>query len=266
MTTNNTELSISALVNRQLPDFVRADHPMFKRFLELYYEWLEDESKGNTVYHIMNSGKYRDIDETLDPFIRLFKEELLPYFPENTELDLVKVLKGAREFYVKKGSEESVKWLFRVLYGQDIQVYYPKKQILIASDGKWKLPQAFQLTLSDANQNIDVNLLEKHKATGNVSGATCIIESANKTVDKLFGNEILEMYVSNVFREFVNGEYLNIPYTDENGVEKVFSEMILGALSGIRVDSNIVTDPQQKRRGLSYNVGDPVVIFSGTIE
>ena len=261
----NTEYSVSSLVNRQLPDFVRADHPMFKRFLELYYEWMEDETKGNTVWHIMNSGSYRDINETPDPFIRLFKQEILPYFPENSELGIINILKGAREFYIKKGSEESVKWLFRVLYGQDVEIYYPKKQILIASDGKWKLPQAFQLTLSDENQSVNVNLLEKHKATGNVSGATCIIESANKTIDKSFGEEILEMYVSNVFRDFTNGEYLEIPYTDENGVEKVFSERILGALSGIRVDSSIATDPQQKRRGLSYNVGDPVVIFSGTI-
>jgi hypothetical protein len=257
------EKTVSALINRQLPDFVRADHPQFKRFLELYYTWLEDETKGNTVYHIMNSGKYRDVDETLDPFIRLFKQELLPYFPENSELDLVKILKGAREFYIKKGSEESVKWLFRVLYGEDINVYYPKQQILIASDGKWKLPQAFQLTLSAANQNIDVNLLEKHKATGSISKATCIIESANKTIDRTFGTEILEMYVSNVFRSFTNGEDLEIPYVDENGVEQLFSEKIIGSISNIVVDSQIRTDPQQKRRGLSYNVGDPVIVFGG---
>lgn len=257
------EKTVSALVNRQLPDFVRADHPQFKKFLELYYAWLEDESKGNTVYHIMNSDKYRDIDETLDPFIRLFKQEILPYFPEDSTLDLVKILKGAREFYVKKGSEESVKWLFRVLYGEDVAVYYPKQQILIASDGKWKLPQAFQLTLSNGNAAINVNLLEKHKATGSISKATCIIESANKTIDRTFGNEILEMYVSNVNREFTNGENLEIPYVDENGVDQLFVEKIIGSISGIVVNSTIQTDPQQKRRGLLYNVGDPVVVYGG---
>jgi hypothetical protein len=257
------EKTVSALINRQLPDFVRADHPKFKQFLEAYYRWLEDESKGNTVYHIMRSGEYRDIDSTLDPFIRLFKQELLPYFPERSELDLVKILKGARNFYIKKGSEESVKWLFRVLFGQDVEIYYPKQQILIASDGKWKLPQAFQLTLSANNQSIDPNLLEKHKATGSISKATCVIESANKTVDRTFGAEILELYVSNVQKSFVNGENLEIPYTDENGVEQVFVEKIIGAISNIYVDSNIRTDPQQKRRGLTYNVGDPIVVFGG---
>src|SRR5210317_2193234 len=257
------EKTVSALINRQLPDFVRAGSPQYKRFLELYYEFMEDETAGNTVYHILKSGEYRDIDNTLDPFIRLFKKELLPYFPEATSLDLIKILKGAREFYVKKGSVESVQWLFRTLFGEDIEVYYPKEQILIASDGKWKLPQAFNLTLSDENADIDVNLLEKHKAEGSISKATCIIESANKTIDATFGNEILELYVSNVDKDFTNGENLVIQYVDENGDVQTFSERIIGSISGITVDSQIATDPQQKRRGLLYNVGDPVVVYGG---
>jgi len=257
------EKTVSALINRQLPDFVRAGSPQYQRFLELYYEWLEDEAAGNTVYHILESGKYRDIDNTIDPFIRLFKKELLPYFPETSTLDLVKILKGAREFYVKKGSVESVQWLFRTLFGEDIEVYYPKEQILIASDGKWKLPQAFNLTLSAENDSIDVNLLEKHKAEGSISKATCIIESANKTIDATFGNEILELYVSNVDKDFTNGENLVIQYVDENGDVQTFSERIIGSISGITVDSQIATDPQQKRRGLLYNVGDPVVVYGG---
>jgi len=260
---STSQKTISALINQQLPDFVRADYPRFRNFLEKYYAWLEDETKGNTVYHIMHSEKYRDIDETIDPFIRIFKNELLPYFPERTELDLIKILKNAREFYIKKGSEESVKWLFRVLFNEEIQVYYPKQQILKTSDGKWKLPKAFQLTLSDANQGINPNLLERHKGTGSESTATCIIESANITIDPNLGTEILEIYVSNVFKDFINGENLEIPYTDENGVDQVFVEKIIGAISGIRIDSNIRTDPLQIRRGLLYNVGDPVVVYGG---
>lgn len=268
-----TEKTISGLLGNQLPDFVKADHPKFRTFLEKYYKWLEETGTftyggshykyGNTVYHIENAEKYRDIDETLDPFVTKFKQELLPYFPESTTLDLRKIVKGAREFYNKKGTEESVKWLFRVLYNEEIEVLLPKKQILIASDGKWRRPQAFQLILSEANQGINPSLLARHKGTGSESTATCIIESAYVTIDKIFGNEILELYVSNVDKEFTNGENLEIYYTDENGVEQLFSERITGAISNILLDSNINTDPQQKRRGLSYNVGDPIVVYGG---
>ena len=86
-----TEKTISSLIKTQLPDFVRADHPQFKRFLELYYQWLETNDPngissigGNTVYQAMNIGDYRDIDLAPDDFITFFTRELLPYFPEKT--------------------------------------------------------------------------------------------------------------------------------------------------------------------------------------
>jgi hypothetical protein len=265
-----TEKTISSLIKTQLPDFVRADHPQFKRFLELYYKWLETNDPagvsptgGNTVYQAMNIGDYRDIDQSPDEFLRFFKQELLPYFPENPALDIRKILKGAREFYAKKGSEESVKWLFKVLFNEDIEINYPKEQILKTSDGKWKKPKAFRITVGETNKNVDVNLLEKKLVTGNVSGATCIVESADRTIDTNSGKEIIELYISNIKRYFNNGEYITINYTDANGIARTFSEKIIGTISNIYLDSNIKTDPQQKRRGLLYNVGDPVVITGG---
>lgn len=265
-----TEKTISGLISSQLPDFIRADHPKFKRFVELYYEWLEQNNPsgvsntaGNTIYHAMGIADYRDIDETPDEFVRYFKQELLPYFPENTALDLKKILKSAREFYSEKGSEESLKWLFRALFNEDVEVNYPKDQILKTSDGKWKKPRAFRITVGESNKNLNVNLLEKKLVVGSISGATCVIESANRTIDSTNGVEVIEIYISNITRYFENGEFITVNYTDENGTERVFSEKIIGTISNIRIDSNIRTDPRQKRRGLLYNVGDPIVITGG---
>jgi hypothetical protein len=265
-----SEKTISALVSGQLPDFIRADHPKFQKFVELYYQWLENNSTtgisntaGNTVYHAMNIDTYRDIDETPDEFIRYFKQELLPYFPEQTALSTEKILKSAREFYSKKGSDESVRWLFKALFNEDIEILYPKEEILIASDGKWTKPKAFRITISETNKNLDVNLLEKRLIVGTESGATCVIESANRTIDKVNGKEIIEIYVSNVKRYFNNGERIRVEYVDEFGVQKVFLERIIGTLSNVKIDSNIKTDRSQRRRGLLYNVGDPVIITGG---
>lgn len=265
-----SEKTISGLLSSQIPDFINADHPKFKKFIQYYYEWLEtnnptgiSNTAGNTIYHAMNIDNYRDIDNTPTEFIQYFIRELLPYFPENTSLDITKILKSAREFYSKKGSLESVEWLFRALYGEDITISYPKESILVASDGKWKKPLAFRVLVNERNKNIDVNLLERRVAKGNTGGATCLIESANRTVDPTNGREIIELYISNLRRYFENGEFITIFYKDANGVQKTFSEKIIGTISNVRLDSNIKTDPQQKRRGLLYNVGDPVVFTGG---
>lgn len=264
------EKTVSALIASQLPDFIRADHPKFQRFLELYYQWLEQNNPngisntaGNTIYNAMQIGNYRDIDDTPSEFLKYFKDELLPYVPENASLDIRKLLKSAREFYNKKGSDESLRWLFKVLFNENIEINYPKEQIFKASDGKWIKPRAFRITVSETNKNVDVNLLEKRLVTGNNSGATCLVESANRSVDLTSGREIIEIYISNIKRFFENGEFITIDYEDENGTERTFSEKIIGTISNIRVDSNIRTDPQQRRRGLLYNVGDPVVVTGG---
>lgn len=146
----NTEFTLSALIESQLPDFINAKYaenaPSFRRFIELYYEWLENSAAGNTVYHIMNAEKYRDIDETDDQFLLYFKQELLPFFPERTELELSKILKGAKDFYLNKGTAASIKWLFRVLYNKEANITIPKDNILRVSDGKWQKPVALKVS------------------------------------------------------------------------------------------------------------------------
>ena len=267
---STTEKTISALVGSQLPDFISAEHPKFLAFVQKYYEWLEtnnldgiSNTAGNTIYQAMNIDNYRDIDQTPPEFIRYFKQELIPYFPENTSLSTEKILKSAREFYSKKGSPDSVKWLFKVLFDEDIEITYPKEQILKTSDGKWIQPKAFRITVSETNKNVDVALLKKRMAVGVDSGATCVIESASRSIDPTNGKEIIEIYISNIVQYFNNGEFITIDYVDENGVDKVFRERLIGTLSNVRIDSNLRTDPTQRRRGLLYNVGDPIVITGG---
>jgi len=264
------EKTVSALIESQLPDFINGDHPQFKRFLELYYQWMEQNdpdgisnTAGNTIYHAMGIENYRDIDQTPPEFVKYFKDEILPYFPENTSLSTEKIIKAAREFYSKKGSDESLRWLFKALFDEDIEINYPKEQIFVASDGKWIQPRAFRITITEQNKNINANLLERRLVTGISSGATCVVESANRNIDPTNGKEILEIYISNIKKLFENGETIEIEYVDENGSTQIFRERIIGTLSNIRVDSNIRTDPQQRRRGWLYNVGDPVVITGG---
>jgi hypothetical protein len=244
---------LSTLVKWQLPEFIRQDHPIFVEFLQKYYEFLETPNQ--PVYELKRFSDNYDVDAARESFLQYFKNKIIPSFPDSTELSTERIIKAARDFYAKKGTPESFEFLFKVLYNTDLQVFFPKLQILKASDGKWVLPQAFRLSLSSANLSLNLNLIEKRKGYGSISRASCIVESAFRTIDKTTGNEIIEIYVSNVNRLFQNGEFLEIEYVDGNGVTQTFSEKIIGALSNIRINSN--------RRGTRYLTGDPVVINGG---
>lgn len=331
---------ISSIVSRQLPEFVRADHPRFVLLLEKYYEYMEQEGKTNYVGKRLYD--YMDVDTTRADLLHYFKTKIISSFPEQTELSKEKLIKAARDFYDKKGTPEGFKFLFRVLYGQEIDVYFPKEDILRASDGKWKLPQALRISISDTStlvtggnvnvaiatanvvqanginfltENIaansyirigtekrkvisvgasslsvdipfsyvsgtqiydsadlykltlseysdfDFNLLERRKGEGSVSHATCIIESAVRSVDKNSGREIVELYVSNIKKGFETNENIEISYIDPvTNTTAVFSSKIISLISNISLFRNRFGVVQS---GSRYKIGDPVVFYGG---
>ncbi len=253
MASSNT--SILALLESQIPAYIVDDHPKFVSFIKAYYQWMELSGKGATLYHTKNLLNYKNIDTTIDDFIDYFRKDFLPYFPADIALDERKLIKTAREFYSKKGSLESIKFLFRVLYDKEIDIAYPKEQVLRASDGKWNQPQAIKVLLSVENEDLDLDLLVKRQGVGSTSKAKCRIESANRSIDKFLNIEIIEFFISNITKSFSVGEKLTITYEDENGQSQTFSETIIGSLSSISIDKN--------HTGLKYQQNDPVVLVGG---
>lgn len=120
--------NVSSLVKSQLPEFVREDYQTFVAFVEAYYEYLQNNE--------VDLKTIRDIDKTLESFIRHFKNELAPNLPYSA-VDTRFLLKNIKSQYLAKGSEASLKLLFKILYNKNVEVSYPSTQLLRASDGKW---------------------------------------------------------------------------------------------------------------------------------
>ena len=248
----------SNLVSSQLPDFVRSDYPKFVTFLEKYYEWLETTDK--VSYEIDALRNANDIDDADDYYIEQLKKDLTPYFPQDVVADKRLFLKLVTQFYRSSGTQESVKFLFRALYNENIDIYYPKEDILKASDGKWVLPLALRI---DTNDNNIFNIA-KTLITGQTSKATALVEKVIQSVDRQLGITYTEIYVSNVQRLFATGEQVSATYIDEDtGLNVTVTGRLIGALSEIKINP--------LNRGLFYNAydtetgydGDPVSIVGG---
>jgi hypothetical protein len=283
----------SALITGQLPEFIVENYPNFVQFLTAYYKWMESQplqtanaNNGGVIYNTKNLLNYRDLDNNSgafynyytqedDDFLNYFTNDFLPYFPNSIALDKTKLIKAAKNFYNRKGSYESVQFLFRVLYDEEINIYYPKNNILKASDGKWNIPQAVKVIIGgtdSASVNIgptfDVSLLNRAQARGTKSNTICAIESAALTVDAGINQVVVEIYISNLTKAFVAGENLVVTGSYANTMPWTFSEQIIGELSNLKINP--------KNRGLNYNgatfstvtgkytySGDPVVFIGG---
>lgn len=145
---------LSPFIKEQFPLFMQTDYPKLVLFIKAYYEWMEQE--GNVGYLTSKLDTVWDVDRNLEEFYSHFKNTYLDSFPElfavndsGNKPNKKTLLKKIRDFYGNKGTESAYKFLFRVLYDSDLEFYYPKNDILKASDGVWVEPRSIKTTVNN---------------------------------------------------------------------------------------------------------------------
>lgn len=128
----------SLLSDARFPMFIRGnpDFDNMRRFLKSYFESLEE--KGGASYEITYAQENSDIDTTTADFLdRMFKL-MCPDLPTTLMADKRILLKHARELYAKKGTPESFKLLFRIMFNETVSLTFPNDNVIKASDGRWQ--------------------------------------------------------------------------------------------------------------------------------
>ena len=226
---------ISVLVEGQLPDFVKQDHATFVAFLEAYYEYLEQT--GNPYEIIGNLRNYFNIDKTVDDFLQYFKTQFGKDVPEAVFANANKpsVLKHLRDFYRAKGSEKSFQFLFRLLYKEEIEFYYPSIDMLRISDGRYTKDKIVRCI--DTSGSSAVFDFTGKTITGGSSGATGIVELVLKEMIGVF--EVSTIYLSKVAGIFVAGETVTEGTNTFTLDGMVTGYTVTNSGNGYSVDDNI---------------------------
>ena len=174
MISNN---KISNLIESQVPFFVRNDHENFVAFVEAYYEFLEQQTGVvNVTKSLLNQA---DVDLT-DIFVEKFYDNFLPFIPKDTAVDKTLILKHIKDFYRSRGTEKSIRFLMRILFDEDVEFYYPQRDILRVSDGKWFQEKSIKITdlEVDGTANNQLGIETKfisRRISGNTSNAYAIL-------------------------------------------------------------------------------------------
>jgi hypothetical protein len=204
----------SIAIQRQIPQHVRENYPLFVDFLKAYYEFLEDTQQ-------VELEKIRDIDTSLDEFIQQFRGEIANGIPLERAQDKRMLIRHLREFYLSRGSEASYQFLFKVLFNQDAELYYPSTQILRASDGKWKQDVSIFV-------EVDAGFPAMFPLSGNFVTISTTRTVAGRQITKRLTTHIERVteYTVGVYELFIPREYVNeidvgsiVEFTDVNEVE-----------------------------------------------
>ena len=262
----------SLLVNSQLPAFVREEHETFIKFMEYYYKFQERD--GQQLYVTKNFNKYLDIDlitadirsdeeaselhrlrEDADyhSFLQKMYDTYIKYLPDELLADKTLLVKHAKEFYRSTGTEKSVRFLIRALFNKEAEFYYPKDDILRASDGKWFVERSLKINnvrVDNVPDTTAVNNFANTIIKGLTSGASAIVEKVDTYYDK--GQIIYELKLSGVNKEFLNSEGIYAYYTEE-GVDKYISANLFAGQ---------ITAAQIVDGGSGYTEGTTVPVVS----
>jgi hypothetical protein len=249
MTISNNK--ISTAVESNIPFFVRNDHPQFVEFLKAYYRFLEQQD--GAVNQIKNILQYRDVDYTIDQFETLLYQQFLHYLPKNVAFDKNLLLKNVKDLYRARGTEKAIRFILNALFKIDTAFYYPKVDILRASDGKWFIEKSIKFldVRKDGVEDDSFETLALFTNTtirGVTSNAAATIERVDTYFEK--GIPVREFKLSSQLKDFINGEQLTTTVI-ENG-----NEVLLTA----NVFSGSLTQAVLKNRGSLYNVGDRAVV------
>lgn len=215
--------TISHIIESQFPAYYREQGAELVAFIKAYYEFLESSNKYSTKLS-RQMFELKDIDESLDSFLSHFKNEFLADFPSIITSNRRFAIKHILDLYSTKGSKYSLELLMKLLYNQEIDVYYPGDDILKPSDSLWYQPIYVEVTKSPRTRTF----LDK-QITGSISGAKGFVESV---ITKLVDGKLIDIvYLSSVQGQFRYGEKI----TDNDSLRG--APTITGSLTSINIVS-----------------------------
>ena len=123
-----------------IPEHIRQGDGNLEQFMESYFEWMQ--SAQDQPGHIINTLlENRDIDVAATQFIEYLQREFATSIPQQIQANPRKLYKQVNDIYRSKGSIPSYEALFNLLFNDQIELYYPRVDLLKPSDGKWDRTQ-----------------------------------------------------------------------------------------------------------------------------
>jgi len=195
-----------------------------------------------------NIWNLQDIDRTLDEYVDFFMKEFIEGYPlafpsesESTDIDVPEfkkfLVKNSRDFYQSKGTEDSFKYFFRTIFNEEVQIHYPKDDILKPSDNTYLKTKSILL---NPNLSLIPDIVSK-RIVGSISGTKAYVESIVSS--KLGGYEVFEIVLNEfgISGDFQEGE--NIFLEDDNSL--VIGSVHKGALDVQIFDTEEIFDLEQ---------------------
>lgn len=192
--------------------------------------------KNNVIKATSQAQRNRVIETTIDNYADYLKNEIYDSLPKEYYGNKRLVATKFREFYLSKGNEQSFQFFFKLLYNEEIQLYFPGEDVLRVSDGNFEKTRIIRTDVRD-----DIFDFLNKTVRGKTSGAIANVID----IKRFFANsiEIAEMTLALTSGTFAVEEIEDVANT-------ALTANTYGIISGFTIND----------AGSGYEVGDEITI------
>lgn len=196
-----------------------------------------NQVKDNVIRASAELPNYRKLDSSVGDYFAYLKEELFQTMPQEYLGNKRLIASKFRDFFQSRSNEQSYRFLFKLLYDETIDFYYPGDDILRISDGNFE-----QQRIVRTRVNSRIFEFVNKTIRGVTSGAIGNVVTARTSFSG--GIEYAEFVLN-----LVNGTFL-----PEEEIVATTDSTLKTTLFGIVTGFNIVDG------GSGYQVGNNIVI------
>jgi hypothetical protein len=201
----------------------------FVTFLKKYYEWMGQD--GNPSQQIADSIAERNLWTATQDYLDYLYKEFGYAWIENPESDRANIMARLSDIYKTRGSIDSIKVLFRALFGEEVEIKLPKNFILKPSTGLWAQEYSVicDLISGDPNDVIGRYSTVRTQFPGQPEQRFDVeIKSINPR-----GTGVYELYISRFFAGFFfdgsTVEFENTKFAVKESLSNIVATTVPGA-------------------------------------
>ena len=217
--------------------------------------------KENSVVANNRLLDYSDIDQTLETFLQYFQKDFIPSLDLRSTQNPRLTLKNIGSLYKQKGTADSVKFLMRLLYGEDAEIKYPVDETVVLSDSKFSEERRMtvKMTVADKLPVATDKIKQFDVSTPTLVSAEAVVESVT-IIDQ--SNDIYSISISYLHRGEFEFNRL-VTFVDRDGVSEN-TATILGIVSTVDNSNGSVYISQEDNSGDILNEDGTGILMEKT--
>ena len=179
----------------------------FDRFRNQVYA---KESQLSQTNHTTGSVVHNLDAQIIRQIFDKFRRQYMPTINiDYSQVNPIQVIKTIRDFYRSKGTKVATQYLFKILFGEEVDVYYPREELIKPSAASWVVDTILRAKLISGDPaNLENSQLRQFSdpVDQNIKDASVLIENVISIVE---GTDVI--YELTISEETLSGEF-KIPY------------------------------------------------------